>query len=161
MKAQRSLLILPAIYVAAILLTAVQSGAQPGAIFYRVIAINPVGMAAMWMSNGIVAITAVFLITGTPWWYFVARIGWMSKNRKIARYSSALGCLLLLFTAWVCWAITVPTIKDDLTQGLLTKTAIVQFGLVALLGLGALVSAVYSAIASFSPRESTSQTSLP
>jgi hypothetical protein len=152
MKAQRWLFVLPAIYVIVIGLTALCDSSQLGGVFYRIIGIDPVGMIAMWSSSGIVALTAVFLVTGTPWWYFIARIGWSSKKLRISRFSSLLGSLLSFFTLFVCWSMTISALMQDVHENLLTRTAIAQYSLVALLCVGALISAVFSAVALFSRR---------
>lgn len=147
------LLILPATYVLLILLTVLLSLRTYGGAFYRIIGVNPVAGGLMMIYDNAVVIIEIFLISGTPWWYFIGRIGWDSKKRRIGRLSSSLGAILALFSCWAGTSMTTEVLKRDIRDGILSGVVILQYSIVGILCLGAFISAIYSAIAALKKKE--------
>jgi hypothetical protein len=145
----RPLLILPSIYVIAILLTAALSVRMPGGAYYRIIGIDPVaGMFGMVYDSDAILVGA-FLIFGTPWWYLMGRIALNSKNRKFSSWGSGAAAVLAFFTCFVATSMSTDVLKQDIREGPLTAMAILQYSLVAFLCFGSLVSTIYATIAVF------------
>jgi hypothetical protein len=136
-------IILPSIYVGLIVLTYALSVGTRGGAYYRIWGVDPLAAMFGMVYDSEAIIIAVFLITGTPWWYLVGRIGWSSKQRL----STALGgALFALFTCFVTSLMTLEIVKQDIQGGLLTGRVIFQYSLVASLCFGALVTALALAI---------------
>ena len=141
------LTILPSIYVVVIVLTAMLSVDTPGGTFYRIVGINPVAGVSMMVCHNVPIIVGIFLVSGTPWWYLVGRIGWESRKRKISRLSLGLGAVLTLFTGWVATSVTADILKQDIHGGFVTGPVILQYMFVAFLCVGALLSTICAVIA--------------
>jgi hypothetical protein len=100
-------------------------------------------------------IVGAFLVVGTPWWYFVGRIGWSARKRRSGLLTPAVGALIALFTCFVASSMTLGVFKQDIRDGAVRGMVIVQYSLVALLCFGALASGVFALIGAVSPvRES-------
>ena len=136
---QPAVLILPVIYFVLIAITVLAS-ADSAAAFSRIDGSNPLDAVFLMISNTGTAI-AVQLSTGTPWWYLIGLTACSAKNR-----TSAFGAMLFsLFTFIVAMWITLQTLKQDPDRALLPFYARVQYGLLALLYIGVLLSTLYSA----------------
>jgi len=140
------LIILPMLYFAVVVLTAILSLGTPGGAFYRIIGIDPFVGAFMMVYDNAALIVGAFLVSGLPWWYFVGRIGWESRKRRIGRWSSGLGVCLTLFTCSVSTAVSLSVLKQDRREGALTVAVIAQYSLLALLCFEAFVSTIYALI---------------
>jgi hypothetical protein len=141
------LLILPAIYVVDIFLTAVISAGTPGGAYYRIVGIGPVAGAVGMVYDSTAVIVIAFLLSGTPWWYLIGWIGWNSRKRRTSRGSSGLGAIIALFTCFVSTSITLGNLKQDIHDKLLTSGVIFQYSLAVLLIFGALISTFYAIMA--------------
>lgn len=146
-------LILPGIYVVAVFLTAALSASTPGGAYYRILSLcPPVAALGMVVDNDLVLVTA-FLLLGTPWWYWVGRIGWDGYERRRSVVRPAIGAPIALFTCVVSAGMTVDPLKQDIHEGVLKAAAVSQYLLVALLCLGALLSACLALAATVSQRQ--------
>jgi hypothetical protein len=145
------LLILPAIYIAAILLSALLSPATPGAAYYRVIPICPVaGVVGMAFDNeGLMF--AVFLLVGTPWWYFIGRIAWRNYTRQKGALHPLVAAAIALFTSFLSTAMSLDVFKRDFNDGVVEGMVFVQYFFIALLCLGALVSTLSALATALDP----------
>src|SRR5580693_3961707 len=98
--------ILPGLYVSLVLTTFATSISDGGQSFYRLIGVNPVaGLCMMFFDNAPVIFT-LFLVSGTPWWYLVGKIGWDSRTRRASRLNSGIGAVFTLSTGWIAAAVT-------------------------------------------------------
>ena len=145
------LLILPALYVIVVFLTAIFSERTEGGAFYRIIPLNPIAGAFMMRYDNPTIIVGIFLVTGTPWWYLVGRIRQASIKRRVSRVTLGLGSILALATSWVATSMTLDLLKQDIRQGFMLSPVIVQYSLVGLLCFEAFVSAVSAARATLRP----------
>jgi len=139
-------LVLPGVYVIAVFLTMALSVRTPGGAYYRILSLcPPVASLGMVVDNDLVMVSA-FLLLGTPWWYLVGRIGWDGRERKRSFVSPVVGALIALFTCFVSTGMALDPLKQDIHDGVLKSGAVLQYLLVALLCIGALLS-VFLAIA--------------
>ncbi len=145
------LLILPAIYIATILLSAFLSPATPGAAYYRVIPVCPVAGVFGMAFDSDAWMFAVFLLLGTPWWYFIGRIAWRNYTRQRGVQHPLVGSAIALFTSFIATAMSLDVFKRDFNDGLVDGMVFVQYFLIALLCLGALVSTLSALAAAFDP----------
>ena len=145
------LLILPAIYIATILLSALLSPATPGAAYYRVIPVCPVAGVVGMAFDSEALMFIVFLLAGTPWWYFIGRIGWRNYMRQRGAQHPLVGAGIALFTSFIATAMSLDVFKRDFNDGLVDGMVFVQYFLVALLCLGALVSTLSALAAALGP----------
>ncbi len=137
---QPAVLILPTLYVVLIAITVLAS-ADSAAAFSRIDGSNPLAAMFLMISNT-ATVVAVQLLTGTPWWYLIGLTARSAKTRL-----SAIGAALFsLFTFLVTTLVTVQVLKQDPDRSLLPLSALVQYGFLALLSTGALVSTIYSAL---------------
>jgi hypothetical protein len=127
----------------------------PGAAWYRILGIDPFCVIFMWSVTGNVGLFVVFAVLGTGWWYFIGRIGWASKERKISRVGSALGAVLVSFTAYFETGMSGVIVRQDLRDGGLSTAVILQYVFVGLLCLGAWLSAICSFVAVLRRRDGT------
>lgn len=147
--------ILPGIYLSLILLTAALSAKTPGGTYYRIWGIcPPVASLGMIFENATVLVVA-FLLIGTPWWYWVGRIGWDSYGRRRGGSEATRGAIFALFTCLVSTAMTLGVYKSDIRDGAFKSAAIAQYWMVSLLCLGAFLSGLLALRAALTPtRES-------
>ena len=134
-----ALLIMPAIYVGTIAVTYTLSIGAPGGAYYRIFGLDPLAAMFGMVYDNAAIIIGVFLLTGTPWWYFV---GWFTFGGE----RPVFGGVLAVFTFFVAVIATIDPLKQDVHDGLLSSAVIFQYSLTALLCLGALTSAVYSLV---------------
>ena len=132
-------LIMPAIYVGTIAVTYTLSIGTPGGAYYRIFGLDPLAAIFGMVYDNAAIIIGVFLLTGTPWWYFVGRLTLAGKRRVF-------GGLLALFTFLIVISATLDPLKQDLHNGVLSSAVMFQYSLTALLCLGALTSAVYGLV---------------
>ena len=111
------------------------------------------GRQSWYVVENDVVIVAAFLLLGTPWWYWVGRIGWDGHEHRRSFVSPLVGALMPLFTYFVSTGMTVDPVKQDIHDGVLRSGAISQYFLVALLCVGALVSAFLSLAGALSSRQ--------
>ena len=146
-------LILPAIYVIAVFLTTALSASTPGGAYYRILSLcPPVASLGMVVENDFVIVVA-FLLLGTPWWYWVGRIGWDGHERRRSLVSPLVGALIAVFTCFVSTGMTVDPLKQDIHDRALRSGALSQYFLVALMCVGALLSVFLALAAVLSPRQ--------
>lgn len=137
--------IVPFIYVGTVVLTCSLSARTPGGAYYRIWGIDPLAAMFGMVYDNVAVIVGVFLVSGTPWWYLVGRIGWGDRKRRLS--AGVGGALFALFTCFVTASITLGVLKQDIHAGLLTDMVIFQYSLVALLCFGALVSTLCAVVA--------------
>jgi hypothetical protein len=139
---------LPALYLLLIAFTVLVSLNVPGGAYYRIFGVDPVAAAVGMVYEGAEFYAVLFLV-GTAWWLFIGTIGWKSRNRNISRTGAVLGALLSLVSALIGVAMTKDVFHQDLNEGALSLAAIFQYMGVGMLCLGALVVAIYAAMAAF------------
>jgi hypothetical protein len=145
--------ILPATHVSLCVLTALLSPTDLGGAWYRILGID-LFVPAMWDTDNNLALLGIYLVFGTPWWYFIGRLGWESKKRSISRLSSGLAAILTLFFGVVGTIFSLVSLYQDCREGHQPGAGIIQYPFVGLLCLGAFLSAVYSAGAALKKRGS-------
>jgi hypothetical protein len=135
--------VLPTTYVLLVLLTAALSPRTDGLAYDRIVGADPIGMAFMMTFNSPIAILLGFLITGTPWWYFIGRMCSDSRKGRIGRVTSVLGFILASGTFWTVAKLTADALTHDIHHQIRSMSLILQYSLVAILCMGALVSALF------------------
>ena len=143
-----AVLILPTLYIVLVGITAARSMDPPGVSFYRIDGSNPLGAMMLMLSNHVVSIVLVQLLTGTPWWYLVGLTACSARTRM----SAIRATLFSLFTFMLTTLVTVQVLKQDPDRSRLPLSALLQYGFLALLSIGALVSGLYSARAAVQAR---------
>jgi hypothetical protein len=85
-------------------------------------------------------------VLGTIWWYFIARIGWSSKQHRISRLGAGLGAILILFVCVADSALMISEFYCCISHepNFLVLDGVIYVFAVALLS-GSLMSAIYSA----------------
>lgn len=88
-----------------------------------------------------------FLLLGGSWWYLIGRVGWDSVERRLPRWIAALGAAVCLFTSAIDAGGAYDTYYGlDQRYDRLTMGGIIQYLLVAILSLGALLCVVVALI---------------
>jgi hypothetical protein len=151
------LLLLPGLYAATVLLTFALSLDTPGGAYYRIIAVNPLAALFMWRVQNDIALTAVFLVIGLPWWYLVGRIGSEGTRRSYSRLRLGLGALFCASILLLGSSVTIDTLKQDARDNFVTGAVMLQYALVAALCVGAGISTLCAVIGAFESRPDTSQ----
>jgi hypothetical protein len=137
--------VLPAIYILFCAVTAIagEKAATGG---------NPFICVSLPFSLSLVArddapTVGVVAILATAWWYFIAQIGWSSKQGRVSRSSSGLGAILIGFIIIVDSVLMIS--ESFLLSRLPNFNAVdvVIYSLAVLLLAGGLISAAYSAMA--------------
>jgi fumarate reductase subunit D len=137
------ILALLTLYVLLVAFTIVCSVNVPGGAYYRILGLCPVGMIGMVYEGP--KLDVVLLVSGAAWWLLIGVIGWTSKNRMISRTPALLGALVCLVSAVMSVALTLSPLSEDLHDGNLSLSAILQYGVAAILFLGAVAATIYSA----------------
>lgn len=132
-------LIMPAIYVGTVVVTYALSIGTPGGAYYRIFGLDPLAAIIGMAHDGVAMIIAVFLLTGTPWWFF---LGWSTFGGE----RPVLGGVLALFTSYIVVSATIDPLKQDIHNGSLSAAVMFQYSLTSLLCLGALTSAIYGLV---------------
>ena len=148
--------LLPAIFVALVILTVVFSINYPGGAYYRIFGAAPIAAMFGMVYDNQAIVVAAFLITGVPWWYLIGWIGGARTEAKIGKGGLLLGAALAAFTSWSIISLTPSAIRQDARERHLLLAATVQYSLLAALCLGAIVSAVTALASTFA-----SQSKLP
>src|SRR6266542_1462686 len=133
-----AVLILPVLYMFLIVVTAVSS-TEPYA-YNRVDGSNPFAGGFLMIAESVREVVIVQLLTGTPWWYLVGLTAYSAKKRIWAIGAT----LFSLFTFLTATLMTLQVLKQDPDRALLPLHALVQYGLLVLLCLGALMSCLYA-----------------
>lgn len=141
-------LLLPAIYVVAVVLTAMTSISKPGGTYYRIIGICPPAGSVGMVSENMFVLVGAFLLLGTPWWYAIGRIGWDSRQRNTTLGRSLRGAAISLLTCLVSGGWTHDTYLHDHDPAR-SIGMVAQYWLVSLLCLGAFISMGFSIQAAF------------
>jgi hypothetical protein len=152
-----SLIILPAVYVAAVALAQVLSMSTPGGAYYRLLPVNPFAAAAMMVVENDSAILAVLLVSGIPAWYLIGRIGWEGRTGRRSRVTLGLEALLSLLASLVCITLAVSVLRQDLSGGHLSAWAVIQYWLDGILCFGAILSTVWALLGALMRRDDYSQ----
>jgi hypothetical protein len=153
-----SLLILPAVHVSLIVLTILLSLNTPGGAYYRLLGVDVLAAPVLMVNENPIIINAVFLIFGTAWWYFIAKIGWASNNGRMTRLGSGLGALLALTFAVIGTGMSRDVLYEDFDAGQLSVPVILQYALIAAICFGAFISAIYSIVAVVRPKRLADRT---
>jgi hypothetical protein len=143
--------LLPAIFVALVILTVVLSINHPGGTYYRIFGAAPIAAMFGMVYDNQAIIVATFLITGVPWWYLIGWIGGTSTRAKIGKGGLLLGAALAAFTCWTTVSLTASAIRQDAREGHLLLAAKVQYLLLTALCLGAIVCAINALSMIFGP----------
>ena len=138
----------------AILLATALSPSTPGGAYYRILGLCPLVASIGMVVDNDAVIVGAFLLLGTPWWYLVGRIGWDSHERGHGLLRPIVGAAIAVFTCFISTAMTVDQLKSDIHDNALKSAALAQYSLVALLCVGALLSALSALMAAVTPRES-------
>jgi hypothetical protein len=83
----------------------------------------------------------------TAWWYFIAQIGWSSKQGRISRSSSIQGAILIGFIVMVDSVLMISESFLLSRQPNFNAVDVVIYLLAGLLLSGGIISAAYSAMA--------------
>jgi hypothetical protein len=118
-----------------------------GGAWYRIIPINLPWSVSLVVLDGWLPIFIVFFVLGTAQWWFIGKMGWLSRRHEGDRVLAALGAAIGLLNGVIGARGSVDTLRSDLHQGLLTGGAVIQYVCVGLLCVGALISGLYSAAA--------------
>ena len=89
----------------------------------------------------------IVAILATAWWYFIAQIGWSSKQGRISRSSSILGAILIGFIIMVDSVLMISESFLLSRQPNFNAVDVVIYLLAGLLLSGGIISAAYSAMA--------------
>jgi hypothetical protein len=89
----------------------------------------------------------IVAILATAWWYFIAQIGWSSKQGRISRSSSILGAILIGFIVMVDSVLMISESFLLSRQPNFNAVDVVIYLLAGLLLSGGIISAAYSAMA--------------
>jgi hypothetical protein len=152
------LLLLPSLYAASVLLTFALSLDTPGGAYYRIIAVNPLAALFMWRVENDIALTAVFLVIGVPWWYLVGRIGLEGMNRSCSRFRLGAGALFCALVLLLGSSLTIDVLRQDARDSFVTGAVILQYALIAALCVGAGISTLCAVIGVFERPPDISQT---
>jgi hypothetical protein len=144
--------VLPSLHAVLCFLTLLVSRRTPGGAWYRLVGIDfPLFAFAMPLRgfDGELAVFAIVLLLGTSWWYLIGRVGWSSH---IGRLRSSGATVLALSVSLIGPAIWADTFHRDIREAALKGVALtdavrLQYLLVGLLCIGALLSAISSATA--------------
>jgi hypothetical protein len=139
---------LPGLHLSLIIFTMFVSAYVPGGAYYRIFGVDPVGVGVGMVSEGAI-FYATLLLCGTAWWFFVGAIGWKSAAGGLSRPFAGMGALLSVFTLVTGIALTKDVVSQDIRDGVLSLSAIVQYACVGLLCFGALIVTFYSTMAAF------------
>jgi hypothetical protein len=86
-------------------------------------------------------------VLSTAWWYFVGRIGWMSRKHQLSRLGSTLGAALILFMCGVEVVLIRGQIQGWRNDERFSFSVIVVYAMAGALLAGGFVSGLVSAIA--------------
>jgi len=146
------LAILPSLHAVLCFLTLHLSRRTPDDAWHRLMGIDfPLFaiLPPMVLVGGGLAVFAVVLLLGTLWWYLIGWVGWSSQ---VGRLRSSAATIFALGVALIGPAIWADTFHRDIREAAITGATLavgvrLQYLLVGLLCIGALVSAISSAIA--------------
>jgi hypothetical protein len=88
---------------------------------------------------------ALIAVLSTVWWYFIGRIGYDCKKRKIGRLASGLGAILIFVTGAVGASICLVYLVEDFRGDNAARTALIQYLPALALCVGAFASLFYAA----------------
>jgi hypothetical protein len=111
------------------------------------IGIDPPCFIFIWWMTDQFRAFAFFLILGTAWWYAVGRLTWASNNRRFGGPGSTLTTLFALVVVWAGISGTVGAFQQDAVDGTLSVWVVIQYALIALLCVGAILCVVLSTLA--------------
>jgi hypothetical protein len=115
--------------------------------WFRMIGIDPPCFVIIWWMTDQFRAFAFFLILGTAWWYAVGRLTWASNNRRFGGPGSTLTTLFALVVVWAGISGTVGAIQQEVADGTLSVWVVIQYALIALLCVGAILCVGLSTLA--------------
>ncbi len=114
----------------------------------RILGVNPIGVAYGMVEESIPKLIAISLIFGSLYWYFIGLIGWMNWQRRMSRFSSALGAFFIVCCALFGILGTKEVIHENsIMRVLVTPLVVIQYVLIGSLILGSFASALFSLLA--------------
>jgi hypothetical protein len=137
--------VLPAIYILLCAMTAIsgEKAATGGNPFFCVSI--PISLPLVARDDSPTVI--IVAILATAWWYFIAQIGWSSKQGRISRFSSILGAILIGFIIMVDSVLMISESFLLSRQPNFNAVDVIIYLLAGLLLSGGIISAAYSAMA--------------
>jgi len=131
---------LPVLYVLSVVLANFASVGVAGGVFYRIISLNPTAVLFMMSVDNSVPLLVIFLITGTPWWFFISWLGYGKRSRKKSVLYSGVGAALCGITCLICLGFTMQCVAQDIVMKHIDKIAIAQYMLVITMCVCSLLS---------------------
>ena len=137
--------VLPAVYILLCAVTAIAGGKAATGGNPLVCVELPLSLPLLAGSNPTFAV--VVAILAMAWWYFIAQIGWSSKQGRIRRYGAGLGAILIGFVITVDSFLMISQFFMISREPNFKAVDVVIYLLAVLLLSGGIVSAAYSAMA--------------
>ncbi len=89
----------------------------------------------------------ILAILATAWWYFIAQIGWASKQGRTSRISSGLGAILIGFIITADSALMIGEFPLISREPNFNAVDVLIYAVALSLLVGGIISAAYSALA--------------